>query len=714
MKQIHHSAIDRLGQECCEAVYASIQTALAVAATRKDYEVIAAQCESIAGYRDADAILRDAQRKIESLAGQPDLDQVIAQRTQSRAKRRKAVQIALMVVAVAGVAGVLAGTVRVWHRNVMSQRYHNDLSLNREVLEQYGKGEFAEAKAAFTEKKYGDACSQLENAVRKAYERKRVAETERRRLAEESERKRLAEEERQRLAEEAERKRLAEVERRRIAEEVERKRLAEVERQRLAEETERKRLVEEVEDKRLPKLKAPRENSLGMKFVPVPGTEVLFGVYEVSNAEYRKFKPGHDSLFFAHGGQTLTLNGDRQPAVEVSWNDAQAFCIWLTDKERESGLIGMDQAYRLPQDWEWSVAVGLSEPKEGTPKDKSGKVPDVYPWGSEWPPPEGAGNYYGKFVGYDDGFVGTAPVGSFKANPLGLYDMGGNVWEWCEDLYDARAGDRVVRGGSWCDSKPQEMLASFRYCGSPDSHFDGVRGFRCVLAADSASVRTADKAGEATGEEAASKRLSAEDANVSKPDLAKEQRIFAELDALTRELRPQEQGLQSEDAGLKALAAKTNSAQLVVLDLETQRRDLIDRKLSEDPKLAPLVAKRRELQQTLQELWQSVSVSTTGTRKPDSSKLRETFAELFVLNKELRPQAEKLQSEDVGIATLTEKKSAAQRVVLNLEKQRRDMIDRKLSEDPKLAPLVAKRRELRQTLQEMRTSEAAAKAKDMK
>ncbi len=239
-----------------------------------------------------------------------------------------------------------------------------------------------------------------------------------------------------------------------------------------------------------PDLKTAWENSLGMKFMPVPGTEVLFGVYEVMNGEYRKFTPEHDSG--AYKGQNL--NEDQQPVVNVTWHDAQAFCEWLTQKERAAGVIGSEQVYRLPFDWEWSVAIGLNEPREGTPRSKHEKIKNVYPWGKQWPPPPGVGNYSDQTTkrvfptwpiirGYDDGYVATAPVGRFEANPYGLHDMGGNVWEWCQDLYDVQSRQRVLRGGSWFFLFPTGLLSSYREVFSPDFRYVDC-GFRVVLAID--------------------------------------------------------------------------------------------------------------------------------------------------------------------------------------------------------------------------------------
>lgn len=222
----------------------------------------------------------------------------------------------------------------------------------------------------------------------------------------------------------------------------------------------------------------PYENTLGMKFVPVPEAKVLFSIWDTRVQDYRAYadaNPGVD-------GEWKIKQPDDNPVVLVSWDDAKAFCAWLTAKERKEGKIGNDQEYRLPTDKEWSIA-------DGTMK---------YPWGAQWPPPKGAGNY-GPGLKVDD-FVHGSPVGSFKPNQYGLYDMGGNVWQWCEDIYkeemnagiskdraamikDASAGSEqhVQRGSSWDDEETENLLCSIRNCAPPKYRMLNV-GFRVVLA----------------------------------------------------------------------------------------------------------------------------------------------------------------------------------------------------------------------------------------
>ena len=228
----------------------------------------------------------------------------------------------------------------------------------------------------------------------------------------------------------------------------------------------------------------PWENSLGMKFAPVG--EVLVGVWPARVRDYDAFcadkaraRPVAD---FPQDGT--------HPVVRVSWEDATAFCEWLTAKELAAERLEDGQRYRLPTDAEWSAAAGLPDEGGATPEQRDGKIRD-FPWGKAWPPPPGAGNFAdgvtkrgAAIPGYRDGFPQTSPVGSFAANRAGLFDMSGNVWQWCLDSYKGgAAGARdwgVLRGGSWGTAAPGELRASYRNV-VDRSERDVIFGFRCVL-----------------------------------------------------------------------------------------------------------------------------------------------------------------------------------------------------------------------------------------
>jgi hypothetical protein len=251
-------------------------------------------------------------------------------------------------------------------------------------------------------------------------------------------------------------------------------------------------------------------NSLGMRFAPVQESKVMFCIWVTRVQDFEAFVKA--TGYNAEDGmlrlrpKLLKQNGENwrhpgfaqgptHPVIGISWVDAKAFCEWLTKQEKKLRKIGQNQFYRLPTDAEWSTAVGLPEEFGRTPEEKSGKIPG-YPWGTQWPPPPGAGNYWGQEIdrakwpkgvhmieGYNDGFEWTSPVGSFSANKFGLYDMGGNVWQWCEDWFNEDKKDRVLRGGCYGNPKPEALLSSARKNISPGSRQDGV-GFRVVLAED--------------------------------------------------------------------------------------------------------------------------------------------------------------------------------------------------------------------------------------
>ena len=214
----------------------------------------------------------------------------------------------------------------------------------------------------------------------------------------------------------------------------------------------------------------PRVNSLGMKFVPVAGTKVLFSVWETRVRDYEAFLKTKRLAW-----EKSYEQGPTHPAGSVSWDDAQAFCVWLSRKE------GIE--YRLPTDAEWSAAVGLRGEEGATPEEKDSKTAG-FPWGGEWPPPQGAGNYRSS-LGVDK-FFHTAPVGSFPANGFGIYDLGGNVAEWCEDRHKVTQTARIVRGGSFGDYDRDRLKSSCRSAGDA-TYGDSLRGFRVVMAGSSSA-----------------------------------------------------------------------------------------------------------------------------------------------------------------------------------------------------------------------------------
>ena len=218
-------------------------------------------------------------------------------------------------------------------------------------------------------------------------------------------------------------------------------------------------------------------NTLGMKFVPVPGTEVSFCIWETRVKDYAAYAAANAEVDASWKIPGFT-QADTHPVVNVNWEDANAFCEWLTKKELAEGKIKAGQKYRLPTDAEWSVAVGLGRETGSTPEAKNSGLRDVYPWGKEWPPPAGAGNYGGSLN--VDNYEYTSPAGSFAANKLGLHDMGGNVWEWCEDKHSPTSSYRVLRGACWGDLNRGRWLSSNRYINSPDRRYF-IIGFRCVL-----------------------------------------------------------------------------------------------------------------------------------------------------------------------------------------------------------------------------------------
>ncbi|MFC5455048.1 formylglycine-generating enzyme family protein [Prosthecobacter fluviatilis] len=233
-------------------------------------------------------------------------------------------------------------------------------------------------------------------------------------------------------------------------------------------------------------------NSLGMKFVPVKGIKGMFCIHETRRQDYNAY--ASDTSATDSGWKNVRKEAvpvgaeENHPVVSVSWEDAQKFCAWLSRKE--------GRTYRMPTDEEWSIAVGLGRsekrPKGTTPEMLNQRTGNDFPWGEGFPPKtsDKAGNYadvawHEKFPSnpfiedYQDGFPTTAPVMSFKPNSAGLFDMGGNVWEWCQDWLNDAQKTHVLRGGSWHYFDRGHLLSASRYAPPPGMNYDC--GFRCVL-----------------------------------------------------------------------------------------------------------------------------------------------------------------------------------------------------------------------------------------
>jgi formylglycine-generating enzyme required for sulfatase activity len=182
------------------------------------------------------------------------------------------------------------------------------------------------------------------------------------------------------------------------------------------------------------------------------------GIHEVTQGEYKKVMGNNPSWFSAGGGGKDNVAGqstDRHPVEQVSWKEAIAFCNKLSERDglkpyyrsEEGEPLGGD-GYRLPTEAEWEYACRAgSTTKYSFGDDES--LLKQYAW-------------------YDESFSTgkTHPVGQKQPNAFGLYDMHGNVWEWCWDWFggdyynkssnidpiNANPGtDRVLRGGSWDD-----------------------------------------------------------------------------------------------------------------------------------------------------------------------------------------------------------------------------------------------------------------------
>ena len=216
-------------------------------------------------------------------------------------------------------------------------------------------------------------------------------------------------------------------------------------------------------------------------------------LHEVTNAQFRVFATGHSSGQF----ENRDLDGDNQPVVGVSWQEAALYCNWLSDqdglepfyREEFGKIVGFNPTalgYRLPTEAEWAWSARHI--------DGGGAL--RFPWGDQLPPPDKHGNYadhsaahtVGRIIfGYNDNYITSAPVGTFPPNDKGVYDLGGNVAEWVHDFYEIPDGTasvdplgpergeyHVIRGASWMHGTVPDLRLSGRDYGTdprPDLGF---------------------------------------------------------------------------------------------------------------------------------------------------------------------------------------------------------------------------------------------------
>ncbi len=178
---------------------------------------------------------------------------------------------------------------------------------------------------------------------------------------------------------------------------------------------------------------------------------------------------------------------DSHPVVNVSWNDAMEFCKWLGNKD--------GKRCRLPTEAEWEYACRAGTTTRyyhGDDVEGVAKVGNVADADFEAQYPELKG-----VIKASDGYAYTSPAGTFSPNPFGLYDMHGNVWEWCADWYDLEyyamsltddpmgpgtGEERVYRGGGWFNCA-RGFRSSSRSAGPPDNRHLTL-GFRVAMTAE--------------------------------------------------------------------------------------------------------------------------------------------------------------------------------------------------------------------------------------
>jgi len=208
---------------------------------------------------------------------------------------------------------------------------------------------------------------------------------------------------------------------------------------------------------------------------------------EITNREFKKFRPNHSSGNY----RGISLDNPDQPVVNVSWDDAARYANWLSKKQglvpayKEIGekivpVEPLTNGYRLPTEAEWEFVSRYDGGQQ--PLNR----PLKFPWGAAMPPPPKSGNFADDgpqrlpfaIPRYVDGYPVSAPVGKFSPNRSSVYDLGGNVAEWCHDFYNVPYADpkrplkdpsgpskgrfHVIKGASWRSGSVTELRLSYR------------------------------------------------------------------------------------------------------------------------------------------------------------------------------------------------------------------------------------------------------------
>ena len=255
------------------------------------------------------------------------------------------------------------------------------------------------------------------------------------------------------------------------------------------------------------------QNGIGMKFEPL-GPDLMASVFETRLKDYDLFT---SQAKYARPRPPDFDQGHDHPVVYVSREDAQAFCEWLTEEERREERIAASHRYRLPTDVEWSRMAGLDFEIGDGPGQRDKNKPKLYPWGTEWPPPNPLANYADTSAAelpgvtiervisdYDDGFPRTSPVGSFAPNELGIHDLSGNVQEWVSDNISPTLTPTsplgVLRGAGWNTYLKENLLIGWRNP-VPATVHGSYYGFRVVLSKIDPEPESDDEESEVPGDD---------------------------------------------------------------------------------------------------------------------------------------------------------------------------------------------------------------------